>query len=329
MTLLPDRDAIEAAAAFVDAVVPPTPQHSWPLLNARAGAEVWVKHENHTSLGAFKVRGGLVYLDALRRREPACREVVCATRGNHGQSVAFAARRAGLAATVVVPRGNSVEKNAAMRAHGATLVEQGDDFQAALGHAQALAAAAGLHAMPSFAPELVLGVAGSALAFLRQAPPLDAVYVPIGLGSGICAMLAARDALGLRTPVVGVVSAEAPAYARSFAAGRPVSVPATTRLADGLACSTPHPAALAVIAARVERIVEVTDDEVAAAMRAYFVDTHNVAEGAAAAGLAAILQDRARVAGRRIGVVLTGGNVDAAVFARVLEDGGAGDSRPA
>lgn len=318
MSLLPARAAIEAAAARVDAVVPPTPQYSWPLLNARVGTEVWVKHENHTPLGAFKVRGGLVYFDALRRREPACRGVVCATRGNHGQSVAFAARRAGLSATVVVPHGNSGEKNAAMRALGATLVEHGDDFQAALGHAQVLAAAGGLHAMPSFAPELVLGVAVSALAFLREAPPLDTVFVPIGLGSGICAMLAARAALGLRTRIVGVVSAAAPAYARSLAAGHPVSVPATTRLADGLACSTPHPTALAAIAAGVERIVEVTDEEVAAAMRAFFHDTHNVAEGAAAAGLAAVLQERAALAGRRVGFVCTGGNVDSAVLARVL-----------
>ncbi len=329
MTLLPDRAAIEAAAALVNAVVPPTPQYSWPLLNARAGAEVWVKHENHTPLGAFKVRGGLVYLDALRRREPSCRGVVGATRGNHGQSVAFAAARAGLSATVVVPRGNSGEKNAAMRALGARLVEHGDDFQAALEHAQSLAAAEGLHAMPSFAPELVLGVAVSALDFLRQTPLLDTVYVPIGLGSGICAMLAARAALGLATRVVGVVSAHAPAYARSLAAGRLVPVPATTRLADGLACSTPHPAALAAIAAGVERVVEVSDDEVAAAMRAFFHDTHNVAEGAAAAGLAAILQERAAVSGRRIGVVFTGGNVNCATFARVLAGGGADELRPA
>ena len=278
-------------------------------------------HENHTPLGAFKVRGGLVYFDALRRREPGCRGVVCATRGNHGQSVAFAARRAGLAAIVVVPQGNSVEKNAAMRALGATLLEHGTDFQAALEQAQRLAAEQGLHAMPSFAPELVAGVAVSALEFLRQAPPLDTVYVPIGLGSGICAMIAARNALGLPTRIVGVCSAQAPAIARSFAARRVESHPAATRIADGLACSTPNADALEHILRGVERIVEVSDDEVEAAMRACFVDTHNVVEGAAAASVAAVLRERARHAGRRIGAVLTGGNVDAPVFARVLAGG--------
>lgn len=279
MSPLPSRAEIDAAAAIVNPVVPPTPQYSWPLLNARAGCELWVKHENHTPLGAFKVRGGLVYFAALRRREPDCRGVVCATRGNHGQSVAFAARRAGLPATVVVPHGNSVEKNAAMRALGATLVEHGADFQAALEHARTLAAGHGLHAMPSYAPELVAGVAVSALDFLQHAPPLDAVYVPIGLGSGICAMLAARNALGLATRIVGVCSAQAPAVARSFAAGRVESFPATTRIADGLACSTPNAESFAHILQGVERIVAVSDDEVEAAMRACFVDTHNVVEG--------------------------------------------------
>lgn len=321
MTPLPSRADIESAAALVTPVVPPTPQFSWPLLNAAAGCELWVKHENHTPLGAFKVRGGLVYVDTLRRREPACRGVVCATRGNHGQSVAFAARRAGLAAVVVVPRGNSREKNAAMRGLGAELVEHGDDFQAALEHARTLAAERGLHPMPSYHPELVRGVAVSALDFLRQAPPLDAVYVPIGLGSGICAMLAARAALLLKTRIIGVCSAHAPAIARSFAAGRSVSHPATTRLADGLACSVPHPEALAHIRAGVDHLVEVTDDEVAAAMRTCFTATHNTAEGGAAAALAAVLQERAAVAGRRVGVVLTGGNVDADVFAHVLSGG--------
>jgi threonine dehydratase len=324
MTPLPSRAEIESAAALVTPVVPPTPQYSWPLLNAETGCELWVKHENHTPLGAFKVRGGLVYVDTLLRREPACRGVVCATRGNHGQSVAFAARRAGLEAVVVVPHGNSREKNAAMRGLGAELVEHGEDFQAALEHARRLAVERGLHPMPSYDHELVRGVAVSALDFLRQAPPLDAVYVPIGLGSGICAMLAARAALRLTTRIVGVCSAHAPAIARSVAEGRCVSHPATTRLADGLACSTPHPEALAHIRAGVDHIVEVTDEEVAGAMRSCFTATHNTAEGAAAAALAAVLQERPAVAGRRIGAVLTGGNVDAAVFARVLGGGAAG-----
>jgi threonine dehydratase len=321
MSPLPTRAEIEAAAGLVTPVVPTTPHYSWPLLNAAAGCELWVKHENHTQLGAFKVRGGLVYLDALRRREPACRGVIAATRGNHGQSVAFAARRAGLAAVIVVPRGNSLEKNAAMRALGATLVEHGEDFQAALEHARGLAAERGLHAVPSFAPELVTGVAVSALDFLQNTPPLDTVYVPIGLGSGICAMLAARAAMGLDVKIVGVCAAEAPSIALSFAAGRVVPHPTTTRLADGLACSTPNPDALDHIQHGVERMVRVSEAEIAAAMRLAFTAMHNVLEGAAAAGLAAVLQERPTIAGRRIGLVLTGGNVDAAVFARVLAGG--------
>ncbi|MCX6954580.1 MAG: threonine dehydratase [Verrucomicrobia bacterium] len=321
MTPLPTLAEIESAAALVRAAVPTTPQISWPLLNARAGCEVWVKHENHTPLGAFKVRGGLTYFDALVRREPGLRGVIAATRGNHGQSVAFAARRAGLTATIVVPHGNSAEKNAAMRALGGELIEHGDDFQEALEHAQSLAAEGGLHLVPSFHPDLVRGVAVSALDFLRGAPPLDTVYVPIGLGSGICAMVAARDALGLSTRIVGVVSAQAPAIALSFAARRPVTHPVSTRIADGLACSTVNPAAFEHLLRSVERIVRVTDDETEAAMRAVFTDTHNVAEGAAAAAVAAVLQERSSHAGRRVGLVLTGGNVDAAAFARVLSAG--------
>lgn len=318
MSSLPSLAEIDAAAVLVDAVVPPTPQYSWPLLNARAGCELWVKHENHTPLGAFKVRGGLTYFSSLRQREPEVRGVVAATRGNHGQSVASAARRLGLTAVIVVPLGNSPEKNAAMRALGAELVEHGEDFQAALEHAQSLAGTRGLHAMPSFHRDLVTGIAVSARYFLRSAPELDSVYVPVGMGSGICAMIAARDALGLATKIVGVVSAHAPAYARSFAEKRACTHPAATRIADGLACSTPHAEALAQILRGAERFVTVTDDEVEAGMRAYFTDTHNVAEGAAGAPLAAVLQEKSATAGRRIGVVFTGGNVDRSVFARVL-----------
>jgi threonine dehydratase len=318
MQRLPTLAEIETAAAVVERVVPPTPQFSWPLLNARTGCELWVKHENHTALGAFKIRSILYYMTRLVEREPTVRGVVAATRGNHGQGVAFAARRLGLTATIVVPHGNSVEKNRAMRALGAELIEHGDDFNSALIYSRELAAERKAHAMPSYHYDLVTGAASSALAFLRQAPALDRIYVPIGLGSGICAMLAARNALGLTVPVVGVVSDLAPAIAISFASGRLTAAPATTRIADGLACSTPNPEAFENILHGVEAIVRVSEVDVEAAMRAYFSDTHNVAEGAAGAGLAAILQEREQVAGKRVGVVFTGGNVDASVFARVL-----------
>ncbi|CAA9323806.1 MAG: pyridoxal-phosphate dependent enzyme family protein [uncultured Gemmatimonadaceae bacterium] len=319
---LPTLAELEAAAGLVYGAMPPTPQFAWPLLARRTGAEVWVKHENHTPVGAFKVRGGLVYLDDLRRAPGAPAGVVTATRGNHGQSVGFAAARHGLRATVVVPHGNSAEKNAAMRALGVELVEEGEDFQAASEAAVRIAAERGWHRIPSFHPLLVRGVATYALELLRGAPELHTLYVPVGMGSGIAGAIAARDALGLRTRVVGVVSTRAPAYALSLEAGRVVSHPATTRIADGMACRTPVPDALDVIARGAERVVQVSDTEVEDAMRALFADTHNVAEGAGAASFAALLQERDAMRGRRVGVVLCGGNVDSALFARVLAGGG-------
>ena len=318
MLSLPSREEIEDIAPRITRIISHTPQLSWPLLNQRTGCAVWVKHENHTAVGSFKIRGALAYLLRLREREPDCRGVIAATRGNHGQAVAFAAAREGFSATLVVPHGNSTEKNRAMRALGAELIEHGEDFQAALDYSRQLAAERRLHPVPSFHQDLVAGNAVSALHFLRNVPLLDAVYVPIGLGSGICAMMAARDALGLTMGVIGVAADRAPGIALSFEARRLVTHPATTQLADGLACSTPNPDALEHILRGVERVVRVTEDEVAAAMRAYFSDTHNVAEGAAAAALAAILREREAVAGRRVGVVFTGGNVDAATVARVL-----------
>ena len=310
-------NGLSDALRIVRAVLPPTPQQRWPLLDQRLGAAAWVKHENHTRVGAFKVRGGLVYFDALHRREPECKGVIAATRGNHGQSVAFAAQRHGMHATIVVPHGNSVEKNAAMRALGAELVEHGDDFQAAREHAAILAAEHGLHMVPSYHDDLVRGVATGWVEFFEAAQP-DVVFVPIGQGSGICACALARAHTGVTTRIVGVVSAHALAYQLSFRAGRVVEAPVTTELADGLACRSPDAQALAVMLREVDDVLAVTDTEVAAAMRALFADTHNVAEGAGAAALAAALQQRMQWQGRSIGLALTGGNVDSAVFARVL-----------
>jgi threonine dehydratase len=315
---LPTLGELEAAATLVYGVIPPTPQYRWPLLEERAGAEVWVKHENHTPLGAFKVRGGLVYFDHLRRTQPDAKGVVCATRGNHGQSVAFAARRNGFGVAAVVPHGNSVEKNAAMRALGAELIEVGRDFQAAAEAAAEIAAERGWHRMPSFHMLLVRGVGTYALELFRAAPTLDAVYVPIGLGSGICGVMAARDALGLHTKVIGVVSDAAPAYALSFEAHHSVDHEVTTRIADGVACRTPNPEALAFILSGVDRVVRVTDDEVEAAMRALFTDTHTIAEGAGAASLAALLRESRTSRPRRVAIVVSGGNVDTSAYGRVL-----------
>jgi threonine dehydratase len=309
---------LDAAARVVYQAMPPTPQQRWPLLDARCGTAVWVKHENQTPVGAFKVRGGLVYFDHLRATTPNVTGVVAATRGNHGQSVAFAARRYSIPAAVVVPHGNGIGKNRAMQALGVELIERGHDFQAALEAAVTVAAERGWHMVPSFDMLLVRGVASYALELLRGVPSLDILYVPIGLGSGICGAIAARDALGLSTNIVGVVSSAAPAYARSLQAGRLISHDVSTRIADGMACRTPVPDALAIIRSGAERIVEVTDDEVEDAMRAVFADTHNVVEGAGAAALAAVLKDRDRLGGRIVGVVLSGGNVDPIPFGHIL-----------
>jgi len=320
---LPDLAAIETATGTVRAVMPPTPAHCWPLLCARPGAEVWVKHENHSPIGAFKIRGGLVYMDRLRRTEPAVEGVIAATRGNHGQAIATAARRNGLTPVIVVPEGNSREKNAAMQAQGGELVVHGSDFQEALEHAEALAEARGLHMVASFAEPLVHGTATYALEFFRAVPDLDTVYVPIGLGSGICGVIAARDALGLATEIVGVCAENAACYALSFEAGQPVSTNSADTMADGMACRVPAPDAVAVVNRGAARIVTVSEAEIEAAMRAYYTDTHNIAEGAGAAALAALIKERETMAGRRAGLVLSGGNIDREVYLRVLGGGDA------
>jgi threonine dehydratase len=309
---------VEQAAPIVYAAMPPTPQFAWPLLAERTGCEVWVKHENHTPTGAFKVRGGLVYMDRLKRAKPTLRGVISATRGNHGQSIAMAASRAGIAATLVVPHGNSLEKNAAMRAFGATLVEAGHDFDAARETAARLAEEQGLAMVPSFHHDLEVGVASYALEFFCAAPTMDTVYVPIGLGSGICGVIAMREAIRPSTKVVGVVSTEAPAYALSFAAGKVIAINSADTFADGLAVQGPDPAALDVILKGADRIVQVSDAEIAFAMRAYYEDTHQLVEGAGAAGLAALLQERERMAGRRVGLILSGGNIDRPLYLRLL-----------
>jgi threonine dehydratase len=315
---LPTLADIEAAAQVVYRDFAATPQYRWVLLSERLGTDCWLKHENHTPVGAFKIRGGLTYLDQLERRGALPREVVSATRGNHGQSMGWAARRHGVACTIVVPRGNSVEKNAAMRALGVTLVEHGSDFQEAREHAMHIAAERGAHMVPSFHTDLLRGVSTYWWEFLRAVPQLDVVYVPIGQGSGACSAIAAKLALGHGVRVVGVVCSHATTYADSVAAGRVVEAPVTTQLADGMACRVADAAALAIIAPHIDHIVQVSDNEVAAAMRALFTDTHNVAEGAGAAAFAAALQEKDRLAGQTVGVALTGGNVDADIFSQVL-----------
>ncbi len=320
MIHLPDPAEIEASARVVYRHFQATPQYRWALLSERLGTACWVKHENHTPVGAFKIRGGLTYFEQMARAGTLPREVISATRGNHGQSVGWAARAHGVACTIVVPRGNSVEKNAAMRALGVTLIEHGDDFQAAREHAQQLANERRAHMVPSFHPALISGVSTYWWEFFRAVPQLDVVYVPIGLGSGVCSAIAAKLALGHRARIVGVVSTGATTYADSLAAGRVVEAPVSTRLADGMAVRRADADALAVLMQHLDHLVQVSDAEVALAMRDLFTDTHNVAEGAGAAAFAAAMQERAQLAGQVVGTTLCGGNVDASVFATVLSD---------
>ena len=315
---LPTLAEFQDAAAFVHETLDPTPQIAWPLLAERTGAQVWVKHENHTPIGAFKVRGGLVFMDDLRRHG-APPGVIAATRGNHGQSIAFSAARLGLASVLVVPEGNAAGKNAAMAAFGGELVVHGADFEDAFGHAEVLAAERGLAMVPSFDERLIRGVGTYALELFTAVPDLDAVYVPVGLGSGICGLMGVRDALGLQTEIVGVVAEGANCYALSFEARRPVATNRSeTVVGDGIATRVPSPEALDLILAGCTRIVSVSDDEMLDAIAAYHADTHNLAEGAGASPLAALMQERAAMAGKKVGLILSGGNVDPGVYARAL-----------
>ena len=318
------KDEIEDAARLVYQSMPPTPQYVWPLLSQRAGATVWVKHENHTPTGAFKIRGGITFIDWLRRTRPEVAGIVTATRGNHGQSQARAATAAGLKAKIVVPYGNSVEKNAAMRAFGAALIEFGRDFDEARVEAMRLAEAENLFLVPPFHREMVRGVATYALELFGAAGALDTVYVPIGCGSGICGVIAVRDALGLATKVVGVVSTEAQAAKLSFESGRLIETNSADTIADGMAVRVPVAEAFAIYAKGADRIVAVSDEEITEAMRIYYRDTHNLAEGAGAAPLAALLKEKGAMRGKEVGIILSGGNVDLPIFAGILADSLAG-----
>jgi threonine dehydratase len=319
-THLPTIGEVRAAAESVYKLMPPTPQYRWPLLCERLGTEVWVKHENHTPIGAFKARTAIVYAEELLKREPGTRGLMAATRGNHGQSVALAAQRKKLDCVIVVPHGNSASKNAAMRAQGARLIEHGQDFQSSLEHAQKLSAEMGYHLVPPYHRDIVLGVATYWLELFTALPELDVAYVSIGMGSGICSAATVRNGLGVKTKLVGVVSDNAPTYALSFAQRHIVEAPAQAVLADGLSCRRGNESALQVMLENVDHVVRVSEAEVAGAMRIFFTDTHNVVEGAGAGGLAAALKESHELKGKRVAVIATGGNVDADVFARVLSE---------
>jgi threonine dehydratase len=314
-----DLTGLESAALLVNRVVPPTPQYAWPKLCRRAGCTVWVKHENHTPTGAFKVRGGLVYLDRLRHAVPKSPGVISATRGNHGQSIAFAAARTGMPATIYVPLNNSLDQNSAIAAFGARVVEFGKDFDEAKHEAFRVAVAEGLHFVPSFHRDLVTGVATYALELFRAVAGLDAVYVGVGMGSGITGLITVRDLLGLKTEIIGVGAAKAPATALSFAAGRPINSASAQTFADGLATREPNAEAISTICRGAARMVEVTENSIAEAMGIYFDDTHQIAEGAGAAPLAALMQERHRMANKNVAVVLSGGNIERGRFLQVLD----------
>ena len=312
-------DELDRAASLVYRVMAPTPQYAWPKLRSRIGCNVWVKHENHTPTGAFKVRGGLVYMDRLTSAQPRTAGIVTATRGNHGQSISFSAARAGVPATIYVPHGNSPDQNDSMRSFGARVIEFGQDFDEAKHEAHRVAAAENLHFVPSFHWDLVAGVASYALELFRAVEKLDAVYVGVGMGSGICGLITARDLLGLKTEIIGVGAVNAPANALSFEAGKPVTTPTARTFADGIATREPMAEVVNTIRKGAARFIKVTEDEMADAMRVYFDDTHQVTEGAGAAPLAALLQERERMAGRNVGVILSGGNIERARFLQVLK----------
>jgi len=320
LTLLPTLEEIRQAQKLVYSIMPPTPQISWPLLNQRLDASVWVKHENHTPIAAFKARTAIVYAAELFRHSHGIKGLITATRGNHGQSVALAGRRFNVPVTIVVPHGNSSEKNAAMRGQDATLIEFGTDFQAAREHAQALADEQSLQMVPAYHRDIVKGVASYWVEFFEALRDLNVVYVPIGMGSGISASCAVRNGMNLKAKIVGVVSEGAPAYALSFAAGKKIEAPVTTQIADGMACRIPDDEPLEIIRQNVDHIVTVSDDEIRRAMKIYFTDTHNAVEGAGAASLAAALKEKSSLQGKKVGLILTGGNVDHDIFAKVLQD---------
>ncbi len=331
---------LRAAAELVYAHLSPTPQYVWPLLSAELRAEVWVKHENATPTGAFKVRGGLVYVDRLRRERPEVTGIVSATRGNHGQSLAYAGVKAGLRVVIVVPERNSPDKNSAMRAFGAEVVEHGRDFQEAREYAAVVARTEQLEPVPAFHPDLVLGVATYAAELFEAAGELDAVYVPVGMGSGICALIAVRDLLGLPTKIIGVVSNRAPATALSFAARTVVNTDTADTFVDGVACRSPEPAAIDIIVAGAAEVIAVSDDLTAEAMRVMLRCTHQLVEPAGAIALAGAMAHRGAVAAggsrntpaltpwpsrevesarQQIAVIATGGNCDAGLLRTVLE----------
>ena len=318
MTSLPTLDEIRDAQKLVYQLMQPTPQISWPLLNQRLEAQVWVKHENHTPIGAFKARTAIVYAAELFKTSNGIKGLITATRGNHGQSVALAGQRFKVPVTIVVPHGNSAEKNAAMRGQGANLIELGNDYQEAREHAHKLAQKQGLHVVPIYHRDFLKGIGTYWLELFSTVPELDVAYVPIGMGSGICSGCAVRNGLQLKTKFVGVVSEGAPAYAFSFESGRAVEAPVTTAIADGVACRVPDDEALEIILKNVDHIVRVSDDEIGEAMRIYFSDTHNVVEGAGAAALAAALKEKRALKGKRVALVASGGNVDRETFAKVL-----------
>jgi threonine dehydratase len=319
LATLPTIDEVRQAAGSVYRVMRPTPQYCWPLLCERVDAELWMKHENQTPTGSFKARTAVVYVEELMKREPATRGLIAATRGNHGQSVALAAKRYGLPAVIVVPHDNSVEKNAAMRGQGAQLIEHGHDYQSSRERADALASEMGYHFVPPYHRDIVKGVATYWLELLTNVADIDMVYVPIGMGSGACSAAAVRNGLGLRTKIVGVVSEAAPVYALSFAQQKCVEAPANAKLADGLACRKPEREPLEFLLQNLERVVSVSEAEVATAMRIIFQDTHNVVEGAGASAFAAALREKEQLRGKRVAVIATGANVDHDVFARVLQ----------
>jgi len=303
-------DELHQAKELIHTVMPATPAYNWPQINSNTGCNVWVKHENHTPTTAFKVRGGIYLLDKLSRSKNKPPGIISATRGNHGQSLSFSGASKGIPVVIVAPECNSADQNRAIKSFGAKLILHGVDFEASRQYSHKLQEENGYFHVPPFCRDLVIGVATYALEFMSAVKDLDTIYVPVGMGSGICGLIKTRDLLGLKTKIVGVVAEGAPTFYQSFQAGHIIPTSEANTIADGVATSSPMEEGFEIIKHGAERIVKVSDQQIAEAMYQYYKFTHNLAEGAGATALAALNKEKQLMAGKKVGVILTGGNID-------------------
>lgn len=314
----PTLNDVRAARERIAPHIRPTPLMRHPLLEAESGIELWVKHENHNPTGAFKVRGGLNVIGSLDTDERS-RGVVTASTGNHGQSIAMACRMHGVACTVFVPEGNNPDKNAAMRAYGAALEEVGRDFDEAREACETRATETGARYVHSAnEPLLLAGVGTYALEIFETLVDIDTVFVPIGGGSGACGLITVRNGTGLKTRIVGVGAANADAVYRSWHGPERVVGTSAATFADGVATRVTFDLTFGLLKSHLDDFCVLTEAELAEGVRIALRTTHNLAEGAGAAAIAAAVKHRAKFQGRRVVAVMSGGNIDTSTLRRIL-----------